>query len=136
MTPKPVCALCIRLFSVLAHRIPSHLDAMSIVHEPVEDAIGQRGIVRRPTWTRNQQTVQVDREKPHCSDARMTSVNVTLIETYAIARRTDHGERGNHAYGLNRPSACRGHGELAGYPGRQPARMPSFDQARVHRSIP
>jgi len=26
------------------HRIPSHLNAMGVVHEPIEDAIGQCGI--------------------------------------------------------------------------------------------
>ena len=28
----------------LAHRFAAHFDAMSVVHQPVEDAIGQRGI--------------------------------------------------------------------------------------------
>ena len=32
------------LAPTLAHRIPPHLDAMGVVHEPVEDAVGQRGI--------------------------------------------------------------------------------------------
>jgi hypothetical protein len=31
----------IRLPPIFAHRIASHLDAMRVVHEPVENAIGQ-----------------------------------------------------------------------------------------------
>jgi len=30
--------------AILTHRISPHLDAMGVVHEPVEDAVGQRGI--------------------------------------------------------------------------------------------
>ncbi len=40
--------VCLGLSALLAptltHRIPSHLDAMGVVHEPVEYAVGQRGI--------------------------------------------------------------------------------------------
>jgi len=37
-------SLCILLPSTLAHRIAFHLDAMSIMDQAVEDAVGQCGI--------------------------------------------------------------------------------------------
>jgi len=36
--------LCVRLPPIFAHRIAAHLDAMVVLDQPVEDAIGQRGI--------------------------------------------------------------------------------------------
>jgi hypothetical protein len=29
---------------ILAHRIPTHLNAVGIMNQPAEDAVGQRGI--------------------------------------------------------------------------------------------
>ena len=44
-SPLPAKEITLRsASSILTHRIPPHLDAMGVVHEPVEDAIGQRGI--------------------------------------------------------------------------------------------
>jgi hypothetical protein len=43
--PIPLyCSLCVELPAILAHRVAAHLDAMGVVHEPVEDAIGLCGI--------------------------------------------------------------------------------------------
>ena len=39
-----VWALGVRLSSVLAHRIATHVDAMGVVNQPAEDAVGQSGI--------------------------------------------------------------------------------------------
>jgi hypothetical protein len=35
---------CARLSALLAHGITAHLDAMCVVDQPVEDAVGQRRI--------------------------------------------------------------------------------------------
>jgi len=45
--------LCVRLSAVLTHGIPAHLNGMGIVHEPVEDAVGQRGIASLLVLARN-----------------------------------------------------------------------------------
>jgi len=65
---------------ILAHRVAAHLDAMGVVHEPVEDAVGQRGIAylfapaRRDscevriverTWSRSSQISQKSRRSSH-----------------------------------------------------------------------
>ena len=36
--------LTVRFASALAHRIPAHLDAVRVVNQAIENAIGQRGI--------------------------------------------------------------------------------------------
>ena len=36
--------LCVRLPAILAHRITTHFNAMSIVNQAVEDAVGSGGI--------------------------------------------------------------------------------------------
>lgn len=38
------CSYVFRLATRLAHGIPTHLDAMGVVHEGIENAVGQRGI--------------------------------------------------------------------------------------------
>src|SRR5580700_6652267 len=42
--PLGIGQLCVRLPSILTHGIPAHLNAMGVVHQPVEDSVGQRGI--------------------------------------------------------------------------------------------
>jgi len=37
-------ALCARLRPTLSHRIALHFDPMCVMHEPVENAVGQSGI--------------------------------------------------------------------------------------------
>jgi hypothetical protein len=39
-----VKALCVRLPAILVHRVAAHLNAVGVVDQPVEDAIGQSGI--------------------------------------------------------------------------------------------
>ncbi len=38
------CELRARFSAAIAHRISAHLNAVGVVNEPVEDAVGQRGI--------------------------------------------------------------------------------------------
>jgi hypothetical protein len=38
--PAMLGALCVRFLAIFSHRIPTHLDAMGVVHETVEEAVG------------------------------------------------------------------------------------------------
>ena len=40
----PCYGLRVRLRAILAHRVATHLNAVGVVNEAVEDAVGQRGI--------------------------------------------------------------------------------------------
>src|SRR5205823_2349001 len=68
--------LRVRLPPILTHRVATHLDTMGVVHEPIENAVGQRGIADRscqretsscdvrivePTWYRSSQISQKSR---------------------------------------------------------------------------
>ena len=61
--PRGLCPLGIGLTSVFAHRIPAHFNAMGVVHEPVEDAVGHRGIAYLfvAAWNRQLRGQIVDR---------------------------------------------------------------------------
>lgn len=58
---RAIGKLRIRLPPVLTHRITTHLDAMSIVDQPVEDAIGQRRVADLFMPPRNRQLRGQDR---------------------------------------------------------------------------
>jgi hypothetical protein len=51
---------CSRFASTLPHRITAHLDAMSVMDQPIEDAIRQRGIADLFVPTRNWQLGRQD----------------------------------------------------------------------------
>jgi hypothetical protein len=56
-----VKALCVRLPAILAHRVVAHLNAVGVVDQPIEDAIGQNGIANLFVPARDWQLRSQDR---------------------------------------------------------------------------
>ena len=79
-------ATCIRLAPILAHRIAAHLNAMSVVNQPVEDAVGQRRIADLFVPARDRQLRSEDRR------AHLVAVLADLPEVAALGfRQRSHG---------------------------------------------
>jgi len=78
-----VKALCVRLPAILAHRVAAHRNAVGVVDQPVEDAIGQSGIANLFVPARDRELRSQDRQ------THLVAVFADLPEVAALIMKSE-----------------------------------------------